>query len=322
MKVLLRNIEPNPFRNLKHYKIQKARVQALKNSINETGWWDNILLRPSSQNGNFQLAYGHHRWKALKELNIKEIDVAVKDLDDATMLKIMANENMQDWKASPAAINETVFEVKRFLDAELAKCESWESTNINIRSLFVDERGFRRAKAGVGKATILKFLGHNWKQWMVQDALDVLREQEKEKEAPPEKKETIGTIDRKAYESFDTQSRARKFKQAVRKYNIPKSQQAGLAKKIQRQESGIEEAAYHHAKITQPKKTQKILPPKVLPSLDKFIDDICDSIQTLEGQLIKVMDSIPYIESAATETRFFGGLNSLMKTITKIMQEK
>jgi len=76
---------------------------------------------------------------------------------------------MQDWKASPAAVNETVFEVKWFLDAELAECEIWEALNSSIKCLFADEFAFKNTKGkGVGQTTMLKFLGNNWKQWMVQ----------------------------------------------------------------------------------------------------------------------------------------------------------
>jgi len=57
-----------------------------------------------------------------------------------------------------------VLAAKEFLDAELSKYETYKSTDKFISSLFEDEHGFRRAKAGVGRDTILKFLGKNWKE--------------------------------------------------------------------------------------------------------------------------------------------------------------
>ena len=39
------------------------------------------------------------------------------------------------------------------------------------------EKAFNKVKAGVGKNTILKFLGGNWKQTMVQRALAVLKDE-------------------------------------------------------------------------------------------------------------------------------------------------
>jgi len=49
---------------------------------------------------------------------------------------------------------------KEFLDAELAKFETWEGSDRFIRPLFSEEGGFQKAKQqGVGRDTILKFLG-------------------------------------------------------------------------------------------------------------------------------------------------------------------
>ncbi len=37
-------------------------------------------------------------------------------------------------------------EAKEYLDAELAKCESWAGSDKNIRPLFSEEGGFQKAK--------------------------------------------------------------------------------------------------------------------------------------------------------------------------------
>jgi hypothetical protein len=140
----------------------------------------------------------------IRELGIKQIEAPVRDLDDATMVRIMAEENIE-WNTSPAVINETVLAVKKFLDEELAKCETWEgfSSDKNIRTILVidSEPAFRKLKgAGIGRDTILKFLGGNWKQWMVQEALDTLKDE---------------TIDREAVESMPTLSHAQTFKKEI-----------------------------------------------------------------------------------------------------------
>jgi len=116
MKVKIGDLTPNPFRNMEHYPIDKAKVEALAASINQTGFWDNILAR--KVNGKVQIAYGHHRLAALRKAQgLDEIvDIPVKDLDDATMLKIMANENMDEWNMRPGVIEETVQATKKFLD--------------------------------------------------------------------------------------------------------------------------------------------------------------------------------------------------------------
>jgi len=68
-------------------------------------------------NGKIQIAYGHHRLKALQEIYTPDyqIEVPVKDLSDELMLKIMANENMEEWQSSVAVIDETVRATRKFL---------------------------------------------------------------------------------------------------------------------------------------------------------------------------------------------------------------
>jgi len=110
MKVALKNIRPNPWRYInKGYPIDKAKVDKLRSSIKRTGFWDNLVGR-KGKDGLIEIAYGHHRIEACRQ-EFKadhEIDVIVRDLDDATMLKIMAAENDALTIMSPAIINETV----------------------------------------------------------------------------------------------------------------------------------------------------------------------------------------------------------------------
>jgi hypothetical protein len=221
MLVQVSKIDSNPYRRIDKYPINREKVEALKCSINQTGFWDNILLR---QNGErFQLAYGHHRLTAIKELGIESVDVPVKVLDDATMLRVMANENMDEWKASPAVINETVLAAKEFIDAELAKYETWEEarSDKNIRALFNSQEDWATPKGrGAGRDTILAFLGGNWKQWMIQEALETI------------KSDKEGKVDRRAAETLQSIKSAQSFKAAVKEYDIPYEDQKEIAEKI------------------------------------------------------------------------------------------
>jgi hypothetical protein len=219
MVVQVSKIDSNPYRRIDKYPINREKVEALKCSINQTGFWDNILLR---QNGErFQLAYGHHRLTAIKELGIESVDVPVKVLDDATMLRVMANENMDEWKASPAVINETVLAAKEFIDAELAKYETWDTSNIFIKGLFPNQKAYETTKGmGAGQTTILAFLGGNWKQWMIQEALETI------------KSDREGKVDRKAAETLQSVEAAKHFKAAVKEYDIPYEDLKEIAEKI------------------------------------------------------------------------------------------
>jgi len=223
MKIKVKDLEANPFRKIKRYPINRTKLNALKTSIKETTFWDNVLAR--KKNGKYQIAYGHHRLIALKELGIKEVDIPVRPLDDATMIRIMANENMETWGLSPAVVNETILVAKEYLDTQLAKYQKWEDIRSDrfIRTNLSIENGQSFVKLkdiGVGRDTLIKFLGGNWKGWMIQEALSTLDLDRR------------GLIDRKTVETIPTIEQAKVFKSAVKTYKIPKPQQKKLAERI------------------------------------------------------------------------------------------
>ena len=53
--------------------------------------------------------------RALKNFHWKEIDIPIKNLDDETMLKIMAQENMEEWSPSHIVAMEAVKAVYNYM---------------------------------------------------------------------------------------------------------------------------------------------------------------------------------------------------------------
>jgi hypothetical protein len=88
--------------------VDRGKVDALKASIRSTSFWGNVVARKVGRRA--QLAYGHHRKVALDETYgpDHEVDLIVRDLDDATMLRIMANDNMEEYGTNPQVEQETV----------------------------------------------------------------------------------------------------------------------------------------------------------------------------------------------------------------------
>jgi len=73
-------------------------------------------------------------------------------------------------------IDETVLAAKRFIDGELARYETWEAlgaSDKNIISQYIEgEQAWHKLRAtGAGRNIICAFLGHNFKPYMVQDAI-------------------------------------------------------------------------------------------------------------------------------------------------------
>ncbi len=115
MIINLQELRPNPFRNIVNYPINRNKVEQLKISIQNTGFWDNLLAR--NMHGRIEIAYGHHRLVALNEIYppTHSIDIPIKDISDEMMLKIMANENMNEWGSSMSIIDETIKATIKFL---------------------------------------------------------------------------------------------------------------------------------------------------------------------------------------------------------------
>lgn len=101
-KVAVSQLRPNPFRELDDYPIDRDKVDKLKESISETGFWGTIVAR---KKGNaFEIAFGHHRQVALVELQqegiigkCEKVDIIVRDLTNEQMIQLMARENLEEW---------------------------------------------------------------------------------------------------------------------------------------------------------------------------------------------------------------------------------
>lgn len=258
MKVQIKDLKPNPFRDMDNYPINEEKVQSLINSINQTGFWDNILGRLGKKGyfdgwgeenqyvgkfnrkkeslditeggypvrwewvGKIEIAYGHHRLIALQRIYKPNdyVDIPVKELDDPTMIRIMANENDENWGTNPKIINETVRITKIYLENHLEIVE-------NLLG--------RTPVLPIGAMIISKFLGGNWYTRRVKYALERL--------GFGESKE----IDTEATEMFENESQARTFVSATKQIkNITPGQQKQAAKRIiERQdfsETGIKSA--------------------------------------------------------------------------------
>jgi ParB-like nuclease domain len=180
MKIAVRDLRPNPFRHLERYPISQDKVDALKQSIKQTSFWDNLLVRKSPDKPScFEIAYGHHRLAALKAARIEEIDVPVRALDDTAMCRIMAHENMEEWGHSTAIEQETVRAIIEAYAAGKIKLPTVNkgTTRGTIRiapSFKVNSDGeeFAQAKPSYTAETLAVFLG--WKEYKVGTTLAAL----------------------------------------------------------------------------------------------------------------------------------------------------
>jgi len=106
--VPLNKIKPNPFRRLDQFPLDPLKVEKLKSSISRTDFWDNVIAR--QRDSHYELAYGHHRIEATRQVKGKDatVNLIVRDLDDTAMLKMMAADNDDAYAMVPGFILEAV----------------------------------------------------------------------------------------------------------------------------------------------------------------------------------------------------------------------
>lgn len=273
MKVQVSKLKPNPYRRMDEYPIDTEKVASLKASINETTFWDNILARP--RGGFYEIAYGHHRWIALKELKVKEIDIPVRDLDDGTMIKIMANENRDTYKSNRFVTLETVRVARDFLRKEMEK--GWTTSGKFTRGLFANEHAFETARGmGVGRDLILKFLGGSWKEWEVKEALGQLND----KEIVPGALDVIPHL-----------ATAQSARNALKEFKVPKSHQKTVVAMVKDEaqhniRDAIRTVADGHKWIK--KENIPVIKIPTPPSANAVGNEFLDRIGLLQESLAKV----------------------------------
>jgi ParB-like chromosome segregation protein Spo0J len=152
--VAVKNMRPNPFRCIDEYPLQEEKIEALKDSIESTGFWGTIVARPA-EGKSVEIAFGHHRREALIQSKVAEVEIIVRELTNEQMLQMMARENMEEWGTSAwvevetvrAAIdaygkdlisipldkgkggNQVLFDAANTLHHPYAKCDSRNSLN-------------------------------------------------------------------------------------------------------------------------------------------------------------------------------------------------
>ena len=106
--VPISKIVSNPFRNMDRYPIDESKIESLMASMNRTGFWDNLVGR--QKNGSVELGYGHHRWIAFERKFGKnsKMYIAIRDISNDDMMRMMADENANDYGGSAEIEIETI----------------------------------------------------------------------------------------------------------------------------------------------------------------------------------------------------------------------
>lgn len=219
--VRIRDIEKNPYRNFEYYDYLEYKLAELRESINETGYWETVIGRRKGK--KIQLAFGHHRVKAAEQVFGLEakIPIIVKPLSDDLMRKMMFRENKTEWGCVLAAIDEAV-KVSR--DHLMKDREHAKATLSRVRP---DVKRVRIGAPAIAKDTGLSVT-------KVEESLRRLESIEK------------GGIDRAALYLMPNTEAARRFMKAVKAHPTSLPYQKTLAEHI------VKRGAFGQASIDAP----------------------------------------------------------------------
>ena len=288
MKIKVRDVRPNPYRNIEHYPLNKEKIMALTKSIEKTGFWDNLVAR--EVDGEIQIAYGHHRIEALRLAEgfgyDFEFELPIKEIDNGTMIQIMANENMQEWGHDITVIDETVKVTKKYLEDNFDFVAAKKSNNSKANN----------AKAASGK-DIADFLG--WNPNKVNTSLRRIEAIES------------GKVSKVALETFQPE-KSKHFLSAVSKHDFTPQEQEEIAKELvkddvsrsdfkDRLEVKAHEKKYgaDFGKKKEEKKDNQIL------EFDRELGNIAKEITNLSDKFLKLKNLKDELQSVTSKKGLF-----------------
>ena len=102
MRIDITKVVANPFRDFELDPIEETQVERLAASIDQLGFFSGCTAR-KRVDGMYELACGHHRWKAAKKAEMTYIEAVVDNYTDNEMRRIMAIENLTQRGANTGA---------------------------------------------------------------------------------------------------------------------------------------------------------------------------------------------------------------------------
>jgi ParB-like chromosome segregation protein Spo0J len=150
----------NPYRDTTRYPIDDDAKRRLIDSYDELGNFGTLPARKVK--GGYEIAAGHHRLEALRDIGITTVPLLVSEYDDNRMVEVMTVENSTQRGQNAAALLDSVAAITYRL-AKLLLTESDHHLSTNVERCFESEkaaqtaRGMLLAGKGIGSPVIVRF---------------------------------------------------------------------------------------------------------------------------------------------------------------------
>lgn len=148
-RVPIEKVDPNPYRIMGKYPFCRRKVEALKLSMKTLGLWESVLAR-ETPDGRYQIAFGHHRLQAAKEIGLVSVSLIIRELTNKEMIQFMGRENMEDynsdflimlstWESGVKYVEESIRDVQEVKSESRMKSTDFKShEDLKIKVKLID----------------------------------------------------------------------------------------------------------------------------------------------------------------------------------------
>jgi len=182
----LKDLKSNPFKkHIQGGRLDPATVERIAESASKTSFWEQWVVR--KHDGEYQLAFGHHRRAAAIKLfgQDREVSCQLEDYTDAQMFVALADENAGEGATAAEQIDVVRF-AREYLRKNPTACKYVPS---NGRTAHPEKARHTSSHEHGSVDCVLSFLGeNNWSRSKVADFLLMasnLDEVVKQQIAPP-----------------------------------------------------------------------------------------------------------------------------------------
>jgi len=122
--------------NPQPFKVEKADVDLLADSISKYGQITPITVRKVKGKKKYQILSGHKRYYAMAQNGEKNIDVKIIDCSDEDAYSVLCNANIQRDKPKPSELNAMYYYFKNLLGEETSVRDLSVMFNVSSKTLY------------------------------------------------------------------------------------------------------------------------------------------------------------------------------------------
>lgn len=256
MKIKLKDIEPNPYRDLKRDPIRLPKVARLAKSIKDDMFWGGLHFRPHpTKKGKYQSAFGHNRIAALRKAGETKVESIVREITDDKMVELMIKENRERWDDMlPAEKIQNVRVVRDFLRSKgqeigrntiLKYFQDFPLHDIRKALIVLDAEEGNRLSKGIDKefpnmfqldefVKVVEGIPKSEQKKLAKETAKMVKVKKVGGRQIPQIVDALtdDKLDPKVIEIMDNMDQVKEFQRAVEMQKVPKAKQQKIAAEV------------------------------------------------------------------------------------------